>query len=50
MTGTNPNTGFTVDTDLSAYRPGKYLIKFNAYVAHKNEPYTATVAINITEE
>ncbi len=40
--------GFTVTTDLSTYLEGTYLVTFNAYAAHKPEPYTYTIVVVIS--
>lgn len=40
--------GFTVTTDLSTYLEGTYLVTFNAYAAHKAEPYTYTIVVVIS--
>ena len=40
--------GFTVTTDMSGYVEGKYLVTFNAYAPHKQEPYTYTIVVIIT--
>ena len=40
--------GFTVTTDMSGYVEGRYLVTFNAYAPHKQEPYTYTIVVIIT--
>ncbi len=40
--------GFTVTTNLKPYLEGTYLVTFNAYAAHKAEPYTYTIIVVIS--
>ncbi|MBQ3836329.1 MAG: hypothetical protein II814_04290 [Treponema sp.] len=40
--------GFTVTTNLKPYLEGTYLVTFNAYAAHKAEPYTYTIVVVIS--